>query len=1073
MMKRIIYCLVISPLCLLFSCQSDFPEPVKVAMEALPQAIDFNLHVKPILSDRCFACHGPDEKARKAELRLDIEAEAFSILESNKAAFAKHSLKKSEAIQRILSEDAELQMPPPNSNLSLTDSEKATLIKWVQQGAEWKAHWSFIPPEKPAIPAITADDWVQYNPVDNFVQKKLAANDMTPSGPAQKERLLRRLSIDLTGLPPSIEEIDAFLADDSPSAYEKVVDRLLNSQAYGERMAMEWLDIARYADSHGLHADGWRYMHPWRDWVIDAFNKNMPYDQFITWQLAGDMLPDATTEQKLATAFHRNHPMTAEGGAIDEEFRLEYVFDRTNTTATAILGLTMECARCHDHKFDPVTQEEYFQLSAFFNNVKEVGMTGDDGNYGPSLLLPGENTERELAEIESFIKEKETAIANLAAQVQKEAKVVPIKINRQLPPGAYYLPIESKQARPKNKGSGYYLDGQKGTRIAAATEMLYNEERQGQVINIDDEFDDFYVDKIGLFDVHEPFTASTWINTIQADTTKTQVIMGTAGNKNNFWRGWDFYLTETNRLSARLIHSLPHNYIQLTSEAVIPTNKWVQVAFTYDGSGKAEGLELYINGKIASSKIEYNQLYKNILPVTSGSHQRSETPIRIGKSGRAFTGESGVFMGMVDDIYLFRRLTSPLEVARIAGLSEDEIDESTKAADRLFKNAAFLQLQKERAEAVEKKITILDTVPEVMVMEEMPQARQAYVLDRGQYDAPMQPVSPATPAAVFDFPDDLPRNRLGLSQWIFSKENPLTARVAVNRYWQLFFGKGLVSTPQDFGNQGALPSHPALLDWLAVEFMESGWDLKALHRQMVTSATYRQSSIATDELRKKDPYNDFIARGPSHRWPAEIIRDNALAASGLLHKQIGGPSVKPYQPDGLWIDLGNFSYKLLHYKQDEGNKLYRRSMYTFIRRTSPPPAMTIFDAPSREVCTVQREITNTPLQALVLLNDPTFVEAARVMAERMQKEGGNTVEDQIYFAFRLFTGRSPSEKEVDVLVHLFDEEKKRFQQAPQTAQEALAIGNYPVDSTLDPVETAALAMVSSMMINHDEFYMKR
>lgn len=1072
-MNRIILGLCMALACCLFSCQSDLPAPVKVAMEALPQEVDFNLHVKPILSDRCFACHGPDEKARKAELRLDLEEKAFAALENNKVAFAKHNLKKSEAIQRILSEDAEVQMPPPNSNLVLSDVEKATLIKWVQQGAEWKAHWSFIPPEKADVPAITAEDWVQYNSIDNFIQKKLVSNELAPAELAQKERLLRRLSIDLTGLPPSIAEIDAFLADNSPTAYEKVVDRLLDSQEYGERMAMEWLDIARYADSHGLHADGWRYMHPWRDWVIDAFNKNMPYDQFISWQLAGDMLPNATKEQKLATAFHRNHPMTAEGGAIDEEFRLEYVFDRTNTTATAILGLTMECARCHDHKFDPVTQEEYFQLSAFFNNVKEIGMTGDDGNYGPSLLLPGENTEKELAEIESFIKEKETAIAELASRLQNKANVVPIKINRKLPPGAYYLPIESKQARPKNKGSGYFLDGQKGTRIAAATEMLYNKERDGQVINIDDEFDDFYVNKIGLFDVPEPFGASIWINTIQADTSKTQVIMGTAGNKNNFWRGWDFYLTETNQLSARLIHSLPHNYIQLTSKAIIPTNTWVQVAFTYDGSGKAEGLELYINGKVTASTIEYNQLYKNILPVTSGSHQLSETPIRIGKSGRAFTGESGVFMGMVDDVYLFRRLISPLEVARIAGLSEDKIDGKIKAADRLFKDPNFLRLQQERAGAVKKKIAILDTVPEVMIMEEMPEPRQAFVLDRGQYDAPMQAVEPATPRAVFDFPSDLPKNRLGLSQWIFSRENPLTARVAVNRYWQLFFGKGLVSTPQDFGNQGALPSHPALLDWLAVEFMESGWDMKALHRMMVLSATYRQSSIASDELREKDPYNDFIARGPSHRWPAEIIRDNALAASGLLHKQLGGPSVRPYQPEGLWIDLGNFSYKLLHYKEDQGKDLYRRSMYTFIRRTSPPPAMTIFDAPSREVCTIQREITNTPLQALVLLNDPTFVEAARVMAERMQKEGGATISAQINYAFRLFTGRSASQEELEILVNLFEKEKERFKQSPNSAQEALAVGNKPVDPDLDPIETAALAMVSSMMINHDEFYMKR
>lgn len=1071
-MKFCKFSLYLIAIFLLGACQGGTPEDVEQAMVKLPDQIDFNMHVKPILSDRCFACHGPDEKTREGDLRLDLEEQAFAKLPSKHTAFAKKSLRNSAAIQRILSEDEELIMPPPASNLSLSAEEKAILIKWVKQGAEWKEHWSFIPPAKPAVPIVAKEGWEQVNPIDNFVQTKLAREEVTPNTEANKERLLRRLSIDLTGLPPSIEEMDAFLEDNSPDAYEKVVDRLIGSVTYAERMAMEWLDIARYADSHGLHADGWRYMHPWRDWVIKAFDENMPYDQFITWQLAGDMLPDATQEQKLATAFHRNHPMTAEGGVIEEEARLEYVFDRTNTTATAILGLTMECARCHDHKFDPISQEEYFQLSAFFNNVKELGMTGDDGNYGPSILLPGTSTEKELAEIEQFIQSKDQEIAQLRSAVAKNGKAS--KVNRaiqRLRPDVY-LPIENRKPLDK-KGTIDILDGNRSSRAAKSLEMLYDEERAGQVVLVDDEFDRFLIQKVGIFDVHESFAAGIWINTHQRDSSKTQVIMGTAGNKNNFWRGWDFYLNEQNHLSARLIHSLPNNYIQLTTTQSLPINTWQHVAFTYDGSGKAGGLALFVNGKAVDTQIEYDQLYKNILPVHSGNHRLAEAPVMVGKSGRAFTGESGVFMGKLDELAIFRRIVSPLEIAQLAGLEKEEASADAWLAHQAIKDPAFQKIHSERSKAIQKRIAILDTVPEVMVMEEMPTPRTTYVLNRGQYDSPLHAVDAATPESVLDFPEDLPRNRLGLTKWLFSPENPLTARVAVNRYWQLFFGKGLVKTPQDFGNQGALPSHPALLDWLAVTFQESNWDVKALHKLIVMSNTYRQSSIADEALREIDPYNDLLARGPSHRWPAEIIRDNALSAAGLLNHKVGGISVKPYQPEGLWIDLGNFSYKLLHYKQDEGDDLYRRSMYTFIRRTSPPPAMTIFDAPSREVCTIQREITNTPLQALVLLNDPTFVEAARVMAERMQKEGGETLQEKITFAFRLLTGRKPRSEESQVLEDLFQKEKERFAAAPARAQETLAIGEYPVDPKLDPIETAALAMVSSMMINHDEFYMKR
>ena len=1064
---------VFLPAIFLAACSQKLPEAVQKAYENLPEQIDFNYHIKPILSDRCFACHGPDQNTRNGNLRLDTEKGAFATLESGGKAFVAGNINKSMAIERMLSHDPEFIMPPPESNLQLSPREIAMIAKWVDQGADWKPHWSFIVPERPETPEIPDSKWLKNNPIDNFVLQKLKEAQLKPSPKAGRERLLRRVAIDLTGLPPTIEEMDDFLNDTSPDAYERVVDRLLASSAFGEKMAMDWMDLARYADSHGMHADGWRLMWPWRDWVIKAFNENMPYDKFVTWQLAGDMLPDPTREQILATAFHRNHPMTAEGGVIDEEFRQEYVADRTNTTATAFLGLTMSCARCHDHKFDPISQEEYFQMSSFFNNIKELGMTGDDGNYGPMLMLTNDETDALLAALDEEIAEKEKALEFSDHDIEAIEETVRKSQFEHDPKGliGYYPFDKTRKHKDKKGGEILIIDENKKATSRGQPELTAG--KIGKALLFDNEYNEVYLHETGIFEATDAFSATAWIHASGTENGKTQVIMGNAGQKNNFWRGWDFFLDSLNRLSARMIHSLPHNYLQVTTEAPVTIDTWTHVCFTYDGSSKAKGLRLFVNGEAIATNTDYDKLYKSILPVKSGNHEPDNRPLSVAKSYRAFTGENGIFKGKIDEIKIFNRKLTPWEVTAVAEVDAGKDSNQLMAAHLLEQSEAYLGQLTELKKLRARKLAILDTIPEVMVMEEMAESRQAYVLERGEYNSPGKKVAPGTPKEVLAFPDSLPPNRLGLARWIFSDANPLTARVTVNRHWQMFFGQGLVKSLYDFGNQGDLPSHPQLLDWLAVNFVESGWDVKKLCKLIVMSATYQQSSATSAELRERDPYNVLLARGPSYRWPAEIIRDNALAASGLLNHKVGGESVKPYQPEGLWIELGNFSHKLLHYKADSGNSLYRRSMYTFIRRTAPPPYMTTFDAPNRDVCTLQRERTNTPLQALVLLNDPQFVEASRVLAERMQKEGGESLEAQITFAFRLCTGRKPKADELALLKSLYEKEKQRFAENPAQARELLTVGEKKKDKKLDMIETAALAMLASTIQNHDEAYTKR
>ncbi|WP_372634273.1 DUF1553 domain-containing protein [Fodinibius sp.] len=1040
----------------------------------IPETINFNFDVKPILSDRCFACHGPDGNSLEADLRLDTEEGIYAALGENKDRNAVVPGKpgKSELYKRITSGDPDFMMPPPESHLELSEKEIAIVEKWIDQGAEWEPHWSFIPPEKPEIPDVKDETWPE-TPIDYFVLGKLEDREMNPSPEAAKEALIRRVSFDLTGLPPSIAEVDDFLADTSENAYEKVVDRLLESKAYGERMALDWLDVARYADSHGYQDDGPNEMWPWRDWVISAFNRNMSFDQFTTWQLAGDLLPDATREQKLATGFNRVHRQNQEGGIVGEEYRVEYVRDRANTTGTAFLGLTMECAACHDHKYDPISIKEYYEFSAFFNNVNEAGQIPNEGASGPTILLPDSAAEakinyldEQIAEQERHLEETEAGKIEEFERWQKQQDT-PASITPSSEGLVAHLSFddirENKVLNKANPSAEGEIEGG-----LEKTEGKYGgalEFRKGDYINLKD---------LGRFERTEPFSFSFWVN--PSDTSEEAPVLVKTGSVFIGYRGYDISL-QKNHVSVRLIHGWPYNSIQIKTSDKLPRNQWSHLAVTYDGSSESGGIGVYVNGVRWRTDIEHDNLFKSI-EIDQDTAKYKDQRFLIGQR-QSF--EEINYEGLkLDEVKVYNRQLSKAEVlaladsARLSKILARSPEERSKSEKNILYDHYLLHLdpdyRKYRNELNNyraEKNQLTSRMREVMVMGERLNPRQAYVLERGSYANRGEKVSPGVPDAVLEYPDDLPKNRLGLARWIVSDENPLTARVMVNRYWQMFFGTGLVDTPGDFGTQGSLPTHPELLDWLAVTFRENGWDVKAIQKQIVMSRAYKQSSVITPELLQKDPQNRLIARGPRYRLPAEMIRDNALKASGLLVDKIGGPSVKPYQPEGLWKELTSGRH-LTEYVQDHGDSLYRRSLYTFWKRTSPPPMMTSFDVPTRGHASVERQETSTPIQALFTLNDPQFVEASRMLAERMVKEGGDNLKEQIAFAFKAATARHPDEKEVELLQGLYTEELKEFEEKPERADELLQVGEYPRDEDLDPHDLAAKTIVCNTILNLDE-----
>lgn len=1061
---------------------------------ALPDEIDYNLHIKPILSDRCFICHGPDANQRKAGLRLDQSKGAYAKLPSGHVAVQPGDANQSALVKRIYAKKPGMLMPPSVSNLSLNEREKSLLKKWIEQGAEYKPHWSLIPLQQTKAATMLDDPNVT---IDTFIEPKLSEHGMTLSPQTDKETLLRRVSFDLTGLPPGLDDIEVFLQDHSPNAYENVVDRLLASPQYGERMALEWLDVARYADTYGYQADNERSTWRYRDWVIDAYNRNMPFDQFLTDQLAGDLLSHPTTEQLIATGFNRNHPQNAEGGIVNEEFRVEYVADRAITTGRAFLGLTMECARCHDHKYDPITQKEFYQLFAFFNNVDEAGQITwyNSDKPSPTLLLFTDEEKQQIAELDEQIEDVKNEI-QIYAEGFKDSKELKNWIIGEsvLSNGPFiYGNVATFSFDQKNTGNEKIkgmqrLINQKPIESATGriidtvsmkiwdqppkfeTRNRYNstKAKDNALVLDGDAMLDF--PGVGRFKKADPFTIALYV-WVPKELDEGVIFHSNKGGIIYSFKGYQVSI-EQDRFDVRLSHTYPYNSINLISKEPVPREEWIHIALTYDGSGKAAGTHFYVNGEPAEMTVKRDNLTKDIV----FANNSPETNLRVGARWRSkgFTG------GRVDEVEVYDRELTSFEVSDIAGenklfrlrgmLSDIYLEDNPpEISPEKFRDVLKYHLYKwdERYRSLNEKLRnlrqakndVYETAEEVMVMAEMPEPRQAYLLQRGAYDAHGEPVEPSTPKSVLPFDESLPQNRLGLSKWLVDEQNPLTARVAVNRLWQQCFGVGLVETSEDFGSQGKPPTHPHLLDWLALHYMQSGWDTKALIKRIVMSKTYRQSSRIRDDLRERDPENRLYGHYPAKRLSAEQLRDQALAASGLLVDTVGGPSVKPYQPEGLWSFGSNKKYE-----QSTGDGLYRRSMYTFWKRTVPPPAMNTFDAPDRSNCIMRRQETNTPLQALVMMNDPQFLEAAKMLAVRIVQSSPQK-DERINNVFRLLTGREPQQNERDVLAGYYQQQLDQYATNPETYQSILDVGEAVIPKEPDRGEVAAMTLVASTVMN--------
>ncbi|HTM47325.1 MAG TPA: DUF1553 domain-containing protein [Bryobacteraceae bacterium] len=1005
------------------------------ALHAAP-AVDFNQDVRPILSDKCFTCHGPDAASKKVPFRLDSEAAARPALVGGADG--------SKLIRRITSASPAARMPPASSGLQLTGREIDTLRAWVADGARWEKHWSFVPPRRPPLPDVAGKRWPR-NPVDSFILSRLEREGLKPSPEAGKETLLRRVSLDLTGLPPSPAEMDAFLSDSSAKAYEKAVDRLLDSPRYGERMAERWLDAARYADTNGYQYDPERIMWRWRDWVIDAFNRNQPFDRFSLEQIAGDMLPGSTMEQKIATGFNRNHRSNSEDGIVAEEYAVEYVVDRVETTSTVFLGLTLGCARCHNHKYDPFTQKEFYQLFAYFNNVPELGRAMKNDNSPPLIPAPTAAQQAELRKFEDRIRARE-------AFLEKNGRAI----------AEAQAAAETEIAK---SGSGHW---------APATGLEYSfpaaesgETRPGRV-SMAGVFDGSRVVDAGLraqFEIGDAFSVAAWI---YADSTPDGSLLSVM-NEGPKGKGYGIHLNQ-GRVHVNLTTVWESDAIRMESEQALAAGRWYHVTVAYNGSRRAEGMRVYVDGRRVAMRVESDNLCRMY-----NNNTRFHAPLRIAGGW----GPSRRFRGLIDDLRVYRRALAEDEIEALSvGKTAAAIARAPVAERSRAEQSALRWYWLENAAAPEfrqgwtgllalrwEKELFERTFPTVMVMAESPTPKETHLLIRGAYDNPGEKVQPGVPAALPALPARAPNNRLGFAKWLIDPGNPLLARVTVNRFWQMYFGTGLVKTVEDFGVQGEWPSHPELLDWLATEFIRTGWNVKAMQKLIVTSAAYRQSSKAAPELRQRDPDNRLLARGPRLRLPAETIRDQALYAAGLLKEKTGGPSVKPYQPTGLWKEL---TMGGLDYVQDKGEDLYRRSLYIYRKRTVSPPIMANFDASGRESCEVRETRTNTPLQALNLMNDVTFVEAARFLGQRMLREGGADPVARLRYGFRLVTGRAPSDQEREVLLGSLRFHLDHFSDKPQEAHALLSQGESRCDPALDEKELAAYASVGSLLLNLDE-----
>jgi len=1099
-----------------------------ISNTAYSRKIDFNQQIKPILSDRCFKCHGPDKSKVDAELQLTSFEAATALLPSGKRAIVPFNTKESELVRRIMSEDPHELMPSPKSNLQLTAEEKKLLIQWIAEGAVYQDHWAFIPPFRYPSPLIINKNWVK-TPIDDYILQKLEEKGLKPNDEATKEVIIRRLTFDLTGLPPSVEEVQTFIRDASPNAYERLVDRLLASPHFGERMALEWLDVARYADSHGYQDDGMRNTYPYRDWVIRAFNQNLSYDKFTTWQLAGDLLPNPTLDQLIATCFNRNHQQSQEGGVVPEEYRVEYVSDRVATFGKAFLGLTTECAKCHTHKYDPIDHKDYYGLFAFFNQNNESGIVPYNGEASPTVLLPTPAAQKKLDSLRSLMEPHLKAI-KMTDPYKEDLEKWLLKINQSdfssvrepigrvlylnfekidttligdmiTPPTKAELERRAKELeksksdstikiKPPGKFSGF-LNMEKGDSTVKAVRFSGDKDKfpvlvagkKGQGISFRGEAG-IEAGKALSYDRFQPFSVSIWVKLNKQG--EEGPIFNKANSEEEGFRGWACKLNKNGTLSFQFAHVLPDNAIDFVTIDTLKVGEWTHIALTYDGSSKASGIRFWLNGKIPKYKLLVDNLQKSLVFAR----------FNVIRGTRNFTLGSNSPRTMqhmdMDELEIYKRTLSELEVMALYQDQPDLISQvirnktrSDQEQEQLLSYFLLRGYQSDVKRSQDSLISlrsqenyIATNEEEVMIMTDRSEYRKTFILDRGAYDAPTKiEVTPNTIPKIFPFDEDkYPKNRLGLALWLLDEKNPLFARVAVNRFWQMLFGKGLVLTQEDFGNQGSFPTHLELLDYLALNFREKNWDVKAFLKEIVLSATYRQSSYTSVMAKEVDVSNDLYSRYPAHRLPAELVRDNALAASGLLVPQIGGPSVHPYQPEGLWEALA--TRNATRYIQNHGDSLYRRSLYTIWKRSSPPPSMLNFDATDRSYCAVRRQKTASPLQALVLMNDPQFVEAARILAEKMQripKAYGNisTESDRLMYCFQALTSRQPRKEELRILTELYENQRTYFKENEEKAIALLQVGEFERDKQLDPAITAAYTIVASTIMNFDEFLVIR
>ena len=1031
-----------------------------------PARLSFNRDIRPILSENCFACHGPDNANRQAGLRLDTFEPATAELDSGTRAIVPQDLDASELLARVVSDDPDSVMPPPEAKIGrLTPEQVETLKRWIAEGAKYEPHWALVSPVKPAIAEATAAK----HPIDAIVVEKLANRGLAHQPEADRATLIRRASFDITGLPPTPAEVEAFLADTAPDAYEKLLDRLLASPRYGERMAADWMDLARYSDSYGFQVDRPRPdMWPWRDWVIKAFNDNLPWDKFTLWQVAGDLLPGASDEQVLATAFNRLHQQECEGGSVEEEYRVNYVNDRVTTFGTAFLGLTFECCRCHDHKFDPLTQKDFYSLFAFFDDIDEAGLYSF---FTPSVPTPKSRildaaTVAALAKADETCGEKAAELADRETAVRKSVaewiagtNAMPERLAGE-PAGT--IPGEIvRYAFDERTDKGVFADtlGSKDAATSPAENLLV-EGRLGQAIKLTG--DHPVQTPVGNFRRSHPFTVSLWM---RAPTAYERAVVF---HRSQAWtdaasRGYELLVAD-GHLRWSLIHFWPGDAASVRAAEPLPVGEWVHVAVSSDGSGRASGLKIFVNGHPVATEVVRDSLTREI---TGGGGDH----IRIGERMR----DHGFKDGLVDDFRVFDRALSPLEIRDTFSPGAIRAAIDAKASAELLGDylAVFDETAARGRQALEEarrgRDDLAERPPEIMVMRDAPQPKMAYVLERGDYDKRGAAVEPDTPASLPPFPADQPKNRLGLARWLVDPDHPLLARVTVNRLWQSLFGLGLVQSPEDLGSQSTRPEYPEVLDLLSWRFSHPvaegglGWDMKQLVKTIMLSQTYRQRSIADPKTMADDPLNVWLARGPRHRLPAEMIRDGALAACGLLVENVGGPPVKTYDmPESFKPE-----------KADTGSALYRRSLYTFWRRTGPGPMLESFDVPKRVVCVAKRDTTNTPLHAFVLMNGPQFVEAARVLAERLLVECDGEADRALDRAFHLLTSRQPDDEEKQIVRRMHAAQREWYAGHPDDAAKLVAIGDRKRDESLPVVDVAALASVINALMNYDESVVKR